>query len=161
MIWNLLKDTVYLTLTFPLIYHLGFTFTFWIWLAWQSLPPCWPYIRFLFVVVKESLHHFLHPSLTAFDLWFTTLGGKYLWSDFHRLAVRHARHTKNKASVRISTDALLKTTLSKESQPISELFEYRHGKKVTTAINLSNFEDLLCLQPYCYLDQISLTVPHY
>ena len=59
----------------------------------QSLPPCRPYIRFLFVVVKESLHHFLHPSLTAFDLWFTTLGGKYLWPDFHRLAVCHARHT--------------------------------------------------------------------
>ena len=59
----------------------------------QSLPPCWPYIRFLFVVVKELLHHFLHPSLAAFDLWFTTLGGKYLWSDFHRLAVCHARHT--------------------------------------------------------------------
>ena len=45
------------------------------------------------MVVKESLHHCLRPSLTAFDLWFTTLGGKYLWPDFHRLAVRHARHT--------------------------------------------------------------------
>ena len=85
----------------PLIYHLGFTFTFGIWLALQSLPPCWPYIRFLFVVVKELLHHFLHPSLAAFDLWFTTLGGKYLWSDFHRLAVCHARHTIENAVSRI------------------------------------------------------------
>ena len=66
----------------------------------QSLPPCWPYIRFLFVVVKELLHHFLHPSLAAFDLWFTTLGSKYLWSDFHRLAVCHARHTTEMAEFR-------------------------------------------------------------
>ena len=67
----------------------------------QSLPPCWPYIRFLFVVVKELLHHFLHPSLAAFDLWFTTLGGKYLWSDFHRLAVCHARHTMKKTTEQV------------------------------------------------------------
>ena len=86
---------------FPLFYHLGFTFTFRIRLDWQPFPRCWPYIRFLLVVVKESLLHFLHPSLTAFDLWFTTLGGNYLWSDFHRLAVCHARHTKKDLQIKV------------------------------------------------------------
>ena len=34
-------------------------------------------IRFLFVGSRILLHHFLHPNITVFDLWFATLGDKY------------------------------------------------------------------------------------
>lgn len=42
----------------------------------QSHPPN-RLIKFLFVGSRTLLHHFLHPNITVFDLWFTTLGGKY------------------------------------------------------------------------------------
>lgn len=73
---------------------LVFTFTFRALVCNATLPTIWPYIRFLFVGSLALLHRFLPPhGITASGLRFATLGGKYLWQDFHLQETCHARHT--------------------------------------------------------------------
>ena len=49
-------------------------------------------------------------DITVNDLWFTTLGGNYLWSAYLRLNSCHARHTLKKRSFNSSliTDLIYK-----------------------------------------------------
>lgn len=50
------------------------TSTFRTLVCYATLSTIWPYIKFLFVGSKTSLHRLLHPIVTDFDLWFATLG---------------------------------------------------------------------------------------